>query len=116
MKRFLKYALPVAFILFLAVPARSAELTLSEVNRGTLGPLRVLVGFATTASADTLPFPFKNVTNVILTPSVTALSQDTPMVWYSKSGSTITVYVHTDTGDATPVNASIRVDYFIVGF
>ncbi len=115
-KQFLKSFLTLALVLLLAVPAWPAALTLSEQNIGTLGPLRVMTGYASTASADTLAFPFKTVLYVGMHPRVTPATQDTPMVWYSISGSTITIYVNTDEGDGTPINDTVRVDYFIIGY
>jgi len=116
MKRFLKFILPLVFIAVMAVPAWPAALTLSEINRGTLGPLRVQTGFATTASADTLAFPFKNVLYVGMVPRVAASTDDIPLVWYSISGTTITIYVSGDVSDGDATDVSVRIDYFIIGF
>ncbi|KKK86105.1 hypothetical protein LCGC14_2766550 [marine sediment metagenome] len=113
-KRFLKYALPLVLVLVMAGSVWSAELTLSEINRGTLGPLRVMTGFATTASVDTLEFPFKNVLYVGMMPRIAPATDDRPVVWYTISGTTITVYVNT--ADDTPADDSFRVDFFIVGY
>ena len=116
MKRFLRYILPLALVLVMTAPAWPAELTLSGQNIGQIGPLRVMTGFATTASADTLPFPFKNILYLGLTPRVTSSVQDLnaaepPAPWYSISGTTITIYLDLASG-----SSGVRLDFFIVGY
>lgn len=123
MKSLLKFVLPLALVLFLVAPAWPAALTLSGINRGTMGPLRMMTGFATTSSADTLTVPFRTIVYIGITPRVAVASYggsnstdspdftttgvDNVDIWYSISGSTITFYM---------AASAIRLDFFIIGF
>ena len=121
MKRFIKSVLPIVLVLILALPAWPAALTLSGIERGTMGPLRVMAGFATTSSGDTLAFPFRNIVFITAVPRVAVASygdsktgdpgvqgqKDSVDIWYSISGTTITFYM---------AASAIRLDFFIIGY
>ena len=91
MKRFLRYILPLALVLFLAAPVWSAEITLTNQLISSIGSLRMVTGTASVASGDTFVVPLGTVVTVNIT-ARNALGNVNPVVWHSLSGTTITIF------------------------
>lgn len=96
MKRFLKFLLPLALVLLLAVPAWPGALTLTNELHSSIGSLRLVTGTAAVASADTLAVPLSTI--VFVGYSVRSASQSGTVadVGHTISGSTITFQTNTD--------------------
>lgn len=111
MKRFLKYALPLALVLFLVAPAWPAEITLTRLLISSIGSLRMVTGTSSVASGDTFKVPLGEVVTVSIT-ARNALGNVNPAVFYNLSGTTITIYT---TGLAAG-GGSMTYDFAIKGY
>jgi len=111
MKLFLKFVLLLTLVLFLAVPAWPAAVTLTNQLISSVGSLRMVTGTSVVASADTLAVPFRTVVSVSIT-ARNALGNANPVVWYSLSGATITIF----TEGLAEGGGSMTYDFMIMGY
>lgn len=111
MKSFLKFILPMVLVLVMAVPAWPAAITLTSQLISSVGSLRMVTGTASAASGDTLVVPFGTVVSVSIT-ARNALGNANPVVWYSLSGTTITIF----TEGLAAGGGSMTYDFMIMGF
>ena len=111
MKRFLKLFLSLALVLLLATPAWPAVITLTNQLISSVGSLRMVTGTAAAASGDTFVVPLGTVVSVSIT-ARNALGDANPVVWYSLSGTTITIF----TEGLAAGGGSMTYDFMIMGY
>ena len=107
----LRLFLALVIVLVLAVPAWPAAITLTNAQFHSVGSLYLITGTASVGSGDTLVVGLGTITSVNII-ARNALGSQNPVVWYSLSGRTITIF----TEGVAAGGGSMTYDFMIFGF